>query len=124
VNAAGLTSGSVVWGGLAGSGCYSYTPSGGWSEVSGYDLSLQAWQGGPFTVLRGLAAAYAYPGGPGPAERTFETDDSRRYTVVVPRVDGTYLISPSSRSAQATATQVEMDLRIVAEVGDQELATT
>ena len=123
LNAALLTTNSIyvagdVFGGTSG---VRYIPGSGW-QAEGFLVSGALWQGGQHCVLAGLAAAYSYPGGPGPLERTFTLDDEgyRRYLCFVAGFEtGTELWSPGN---EITFKNSVLDLMITGQVGEQGLA--
>jgi hypothetical protein len=98
-----------------------YIPGSGWQPNTDR-VGGELWQGGQHCVLAGLAAAYSYPGGPGPLERTFTLDDEgyRRYLCFVAGFEtGTELWSPGN---EITFRNSVLDLMITGQVGEQGLA--
>ena len=119
INATQLAGGTVTWGEAGAGAYYSYTPAGGWVLEVGV-LGATIWQGSQYPILRGMAGAYCYPGGSGPADRTLEMDDGHRYTVRIIATRGAYSLTPMSRTGVGRA-NVEMDVMFVAEIGEQDL---
>ena len=87
--------GRIEWGATAaGAGHYKYT-GGVWGAVANQDLSVTTWQGAPFAVLRGLAAAGNYHGGPGPFVYEMDFDDGQLYTGIVLEVEDEHQVQPT-----------------------------
>jgi len=127
LNGAGLTAGPIVlhWGGnpAPANAHYEYSPvTDSWSLANG-ELGSTIYQGSMFLILRGFAGAYCYPGGPGPASRVLELDDSHRYNVRILGLAHSHHVPPLEMTSNGLAQRVKLHMLIESEAGDQALGS-